>query len=280
MKICSAIVLSLFFLAGCAPMMQAGGNLPQDVARGSLNAYVQTYQKDGLSLPVGAHRIAGTSYVVLRQEHGSAPGGGLFGLLGIMAVHSSEQQKGKDASDRARMAFGLDLDSAAKAAISRELGAAALLDAPRQGVELLEVQPYVWIGTYKGGQSRVHVVLEARLKGKTGEERWWNRYIHYSEETRTFTGDGGWMANDGALLKSASRRGMDVAAAVLAQDIRGALPRASQARRFRAPYMEFPEPGVMEAILLTQDQSAVLIETKTGWSGVNIFPAKDISPLP
>jgi hypothetical protein len=275
----SFLVLSALVFAGCAPM-PTGGDLPQDVARGSLNAYVLTYQTDGLGLPVGAHRIPGTSYVVLRQDYGSAPGGGLFGALGIFALHSSEQQKGKEAADRARAAFNFNLDAAAKASLARELGPTTLVDAPRRGTELLEIEPYVWIGTYKGGQSRIHVVLEARLKSKTGEPRWRNRYIYYSEETRSFAGDGGWMANDGAMIKAASQRGMDIAAAVLAQDVRGALPRAAKTAWYRAAYMDFPEPSAMEATFVSQDKGAVLVETRSGWGGVNIIPAKDISVVP
>jgi hypothetical protein len=265
-------------LAGCATHLPNGGQFPVNVGPNAISVRIQGYTKDGLELPLGAYRVRGTSYVILSQVHGSVPGEGALGALGLLGAHSARQEKGKTATEQLYSAFNFNLDLETKNTFKKELGDGGkfqLVDVPIQGSERLDVTPYVWVGTYSNGQSRVHVILLAELKDQMGETKWWNQYIYYSTQTRSLTGDSGWIANDGASIKSATQQGIGFATAILLDDVRGSRKRVGERARYTAPIMSNPGPITLEGTLLSQDKNVALLEI--GWSGLHIMPASEIS---
>jgi hypothetical protein len=267
----------LVLLSAACSASSAMGAAP-DAESSKLPLHVTTYAPSKLSLPVGAYRVPESSYVILRQDFKGGLASTLFGPLGVLAVDSSIKKKGEAASKASLSAFDLDLDVETRNVLKSMLqGDEQLLEMRGKDVDAIDIAPGVWIGTYKDGTSRLHVVVEARIGKKGKRKKWQGRYIYYSTETLPLMGDNGWMANDGALIKSATKEGINVAVGVLLQDFRGSLDHDGKKSRYKAKYMAFPEAVALEGIMLAENDEVAIVESLAGWVGVNIFAAREVS---
>jgi hypothetical protein len=265
-------------LTSCVSLPPIGGQVPNSLDV-NIKTSVQPYAVGSLSLPLGAHRIPNTSYVVLRQDHSPSAAGFLFGPLGLLTKDASLKAESNEKVEKTQNLFSYKLDLATEekiSALSTNSGKFRLHknDNEKGGIKLT---PYVWIGTYKNGKSRIHVILEARNDDANGKTIWWNKYIYYSEQALPLTGSNSWTQDSGELIKKITDTGLGKVLDVFILDINHGLPRNDNIVKYTAPYLAFPIPVAIDGTKLLNDANYTIIENRIGWGGIHIIPNAEVS---
>lgn len=250
----AVVLLSAVVISGCAvstvPMPDVDGRLAVKVSREKLS-----------SRRFGAHQIPDTP-VYVSGHQGASELGMVFGPIGLLAGDAAAQSTGERKVREAEPHLRLDIPALTERVLAEELArradAGRFAAAAGAAAATLEIKPYVVVNFIGNDQARLWVVLQTALTDTS--RRWKMQYISGVGDPRPIVGDHGWAAQDGALVREAVNRNLQLAVDLLLKDASRALARDAAHRvTVRGHWLWMKEPRARPAIVLEEAGEALAV---------------------
>jgi len=188
----------------------------------------------------------------------------LFGPVGLLAVDAADTQSAKNAVKGAGTGLRVRLTDQAQTISntivdSGQFGKAFSTTAASEGL-VLSVAPYLVINYVSDTEVRPFVILKASLRGPGNKAMWTSRYIVSVDRAHPLEGDQSYTAGDGALLKAAISKDLELGIKSMLADV--ASPHIREDGKLiyaetTVPFLKAPI-GVVGYEISEDDQSVVM----------------------
>lgn len=242
-------------MPGCATYKKISpypGGAPVEVSIGKRRL------SDTNEMPAGAYYDEPHQIIVTGYQKGIITGAALFGVVGAMVAHGVNKSAGAARYSANAAQMGASLAVLMREALAEQLSGGAfpsIKSLVADGGEL-EITPYALFSIQKNGKARLHAMVAAELRGKSGQEpRWSVRYFARAPGEYTVEGTDSWAAEGRYTegMKAALKR----VTAVILSDLQGTL---TEKRKVKAQgkYPFFDTNIELPVIVLSESDSEIV----------------------
>jgi len=277
------LLCSFLLTAGCATIASDASAIQ---GASALHLVLRDYDKSGLNLPLGGHRVPDTPFAVFQLiGQGGGYGAAAFGIVGLGVLHGAKAGQAEKLASAVAPSLAIDLKSQTEAllraeAAKRESLPAFSAEAIGSGTTLT-VMPYGWFLVGPEKLAELDLFLEVAAKAPGGSTRFKRTYAYYASERHPLsTESGGWGAEGGRPLADTVEDALHALSKALLDDFDSTIDRASR----RAETVRF-RIGVLDqklksrVVLRTEEEKRVCVEVQNSLRQVFDLPRDQIEFL-